>query len=59
LWLAAPLVVPIVVALLMWWRGRPRRPATTYESIAGHRAYLQALDAAAHGGAGAAIKHDG
>jgi hypothetical protein len=46
LWLAAPLVVPILVALAMWWRGRPRRPATTRESIAGHRAYLRALDAA-------------
>jgi hypothetical protein len=46
-WLAAPLVVPILVALGMWWRGRPKRPATTPESVDGHRDYLQALGAAA------------
>ena len=45
LWLIVPLVVPALVALIMWWRGRPRRPVTTTESIAGHRAYLQALEA--------------
>jgi hypothetical protein len=46
LWLLAPLVVPVLVALVMWWRGRPRRPATMPESIADHRQYLQHLGTA-------------
>jgi hypothetical protein len=45
-WLVAPLVVPILVALVMWWRGRPRRPARAAESIVDHRRYLQALGSA-------------
>ncbi len=49
LWLIAPLVVPLLAALIMWWRGRPRRPATTGESIASHRAYLDALGAVTRG----------
>jgi hypothetical protein len=47
LWLIAPLVLPVLVALVMWWRGRPRRPATTSESIDGHQNYLHALGQAA------------
>lgn len=58
LWLLAPLVVPLLVAIGLWWRGRPRRPPTVPESIASHRAYLQALDAAG-GAAKARVKHDG
>ncbi len=53
LWLIVPLVVPVLAALIMWWRGRPRRPVTTTESIAGHRAYLQALEAVTQGSAAA------
>jgi hypothetical protein len=49
LWLLVPLVIPLLVAVIMWWRGRPRRPVTTTESIAGHRAYLQALEAVTQG----------
>jgi hypothetical protein len=52
LWLVAPLVIPVLVALVMWWRGRPRRPATTRESIDGHHNYLQALGAATRRGDG-------
>jgi hypothetical protein len=58
LWLIAPLVVPVLVAIGLWWRGRPRRPPTVPESIAGHQAYLQALDAA-RGVAKAGVKRDG
>jgi hypothetical protein len=58
LWLIAPLVVPVLAALVMWWRGRPRRPATDTETIAGHRAYLQALEAVTRGPEGGA-KFDG
>jgi hypothetical protein len=46
LWLLAPLVLPVSVGLAMWWHGRPRRPATLPESVAGHREYLEALGAA-------------
>jgi hypothetical protein len=51
LWLVAPLIIPVVFAIALWWHGRPRRPATIPESIAGHRAYLRALDAATQTGA--------
>jgi hypothetical protein len=43
LWLIAPLVLPVLVAVVLWGRGRPRRPATTTESIGGYQNYLQAL----------------
>jgi hypothetical protein len=42
-WLAAPLVLPVLVALVMWWRGRPRRLATMPETVEGHQRYLLAL----------------
>jgi hypothetical protein len=49
-WLAVPLVVPVLVAVVMWWRGRPRRPDTMPQSIAGHRDFLHALDPGARVG---------
>jgi hypothetical protein len=45
-WLAAPVVVTVLAALILWWRGRPARPLRTAETISGHQAYLDALAAA-------------
>jgi hypothetical protein len=45
-WLAAPFVVPVLAAIVMWWRGRPRQPVQTAESVVGHQKYLQALGSA-------------
>lgn len=50
LWLLAPLVVPALAAIILWWRGRPPRPATDRESIDGHRQYLDALGRVTRGG---------
>jgi hypothetical protein len=47
MWLAAPVVVTLLAALFLWWRGRPERPVRTAQTISGHRAYLEALAPAA------------
>ena len=44
-WLAAPLVVTALAAMVLWWRARPRRPIGTGRSIAGHQEYLRVLGA--------------
>jgi hypothetical protein len=43
-WLAAPLVATLLGAGWLWLRARPPRPLDTLQSIAGHRAYLDALE---------------
>jgi len=43
IWLAAPVAVTLLAALVLWWRGRPERPQRTAQTISGHQAYLDAL----------------
>jgi hypothetical protein len=43
IWLAVPVVVTVLAALFLWWRGRPARPLRTAQTISGHQAYLDAL----------------
>ena len=43
LWLAAPAVATMLVAVLTWWRGRATKPPSATEAITAHRAYLAAL----------------
>lgn len=49
LWLAGPLVATALVALFVWWRGRPARRPTTPESMQAHSEYLAALTHAPRG----------
>jgi hypothetical protein len=43
LWLSAPVLVTGLAAVLTWLRGRSPRPPRTSDTIALHRAYLDAL----------------
>jgi hypothetical protein len=43
IWLAAPAVVTLLAALVLWWRARPEPRLRTAQTISGHRAYLEAL----------------
>jgi hypothetical protein len=43
IWLAAPVAATLLAALVLWWRGLPKRPLRTAQTISGHQAYLQAL----------------
>jgi hypothetical protein len=43
IWLAVPVMITLLAALFLWWRGRPARPLRTAQTISGHRAYLDAL----------------
>jgi hypothetical protein len=45
IWLAAPLVASMLVALGIWWRARPPRAPRIAESIQGHQEYLRVLGA--------------
>jgi hypothetical protein len=45
LWLAAPVLVTVLAAMVLWWRARPPRPQGIEETIAGHREYLRVLGA--------------
>jgi len=50
LWLIPPLVIPTSAAVVLWWHGRPARPATDRETIASHREYLDVLGAVTRAG---------
>jgi hypothetical protein len=43
LWLAAPALATMLVAVWTWWRGRATKPPSAAEAITAHRAYLAAL----------------
>jgi hypothetical protein len=43
LWLAVPVGATFVGAVWTWWRGRAVKPPKPAETIAAHRAYLDAL----------------
>jgi hypothetical protein len=43
IWLLVPVIAPVLVALVIWVRGRPRRLPTTDEAMREHAAYLDAL----------------
>jgi hypothetical protein len=49
LWLAAPLAVTTIAALLSWWRGRPVRTPQPLDAMRAHAAYLDALVTAPRG----------
>jgi hypothetical protein len=46
IWLAVPVVITLLVAIVVWWRGRARRPPTVNQTLAEHARYLAALGAA-------------
>lgn len=52
LWLAAPAVATMLVAVWTWWRGRATKPPSAAEAITAHRAYLAALSHHAVGAGG-------
>jgi len=49
LWLAAPVLTTLVVAVVTWRRGRPERIPDSDEAIRAHQAYLDALTTRARG----------
>jgi hypothetical protein len=42
-WLSIPAAVTALAAVWTWWRGRAAKPPSASETIAAHRAYLDAL----------------
>jgi Ser/Thr protein kinase RdoA (MazF antagonist) len=42
-WLAIPVIVTVLAAIITWLRGRPARPLDTDESMRAHGDYLDAL----------------
>ncbi len=59
-WTAAPLVVTVLAAVLVWWRARPRRPAEAIDTVEEHARFRAALARSAHppgtGGGNAPVK---
>lgn len=51
MWLAAPLVLTLLVACWVWLRSRPARQPTTAEAMRAHQEYLDALTLPARGAA--------
>jgi hypothetical protein len=49
IWLAAPVVLTLLVACWVWVRSRPPRAPTTAEAMRAHRDYLDALTLPARG----------
>jgi hypothetical protein len=49
MWLAVPLLVTALAALITWWRGRPVRTPDAEQAMRAHAAYLDALIAAPRG----------
>lgn len=43
IWLLVPVIAPVIVAVVIWIRGRPKRLPTTGEAMREHAAYLDAL----------------
>jgi hypothetical protein len=43
LWLAAPVAVTALVAVWVWWRGRPVRTPSVADGMRQHDEYLAAL----------------
>ncbi len=46
IWLAVPLVITLLVAIVVWWRARAPRPPTVNQTLAEHARYLSILGAA-------------
>jgi hypothetical protein len=43
IWLLVPVLVTVVAALVVWWRGRPSPTPTPTQAIREHQRYLDAL----------------
>lgn len=43
IWTAAPLVVTVLAAVLVWWRARPQRPGEAIDTVEEHARFRAAL----------------
>ena len=53
IWLAAPLVVTLTAALLVWWQARPRSTPSVHVRVRDHNRFLDELGR--HSGPGEAV----